>query len=328
MMLNTLATLPKSSLAFAKLIGMATSALKSAPDSLQFDNVGRNREGIKFVKIPQSDIKLGHKVNDPVRVSGDPNLWVIPEEVTIRTKGRFTSKPIRLLMGKHFGKNHGFGLTHIEAGHAKEIAETGMTTEQWVISVIKSATKIFDNGSDRLIIYSAKAPKGVAFIELRNDGDFYSVITAYNTEPKGKIVWSGRRHLISSEGSNVSGTQGTVATTTGLPINPTVRTDTIAGKSSAQSRETLTDQTTDETITQQDDNSSNNIKFSRSTPSNTPADNSAIRDMFKNVIVVEIETAEDGTVAINQFGKNARQDSCRWNHLPKPYVRKHCRGFK
>jgi hypothetical protein len=36
-----------------------------------------------------------------------------------------------------------------------------------------------------------------------------------------------------------------------LPINPTVRTDTIAGKSSAQSRETLTDQTTDETITQQ-----------------------------------------------------------------------------
>ena len=48
MMLNTLATLPKSSLAFAKLIGMATSALKSAPDSLQFDNVGRNREGIKL----------------------------------------------------------------------------------------------------------------------------------------------------------------------------------------------------------------------------------------------------------------------------------------
>ena len=48
MMLNTLATLPKSSLAFAKLIDMATSALKSAPDSLQFDNVGRNREGIKL----------------------------------------------------------------------------------------------------------------------------------------------------------------------------------------------------------------------------------------------------------------------------------------
>ena len=57
-----------------------------------------------------------------MKVSGDPNLWVIPEEVTVRTKGRFTSKPIRLLMGKHFGKNHGFGLTHIEAGHAKEIA--------------------------------------------------------------------------------------------------------------------------------------------------------------------------------------------------------------
>ncbi len=147
-------------------------------------------------------------------------------------------------------------MTHLEAGHAKEIAVTGMTTEQWVVSVIKSATKIVDNGSGSLIAYSAKAPKGAAFIELRNDGNFNSVVTAYNTEPKGKIVWSGRRHLISSEGSNVSGTQGTVATTTGLPINPTVRTDTIAGKSSAQSRETLTDQTTGKTISQQNNNSS------------------------------------------------------------------------
>lgn len=246
-----------------EILSMATSALRKTPDSLQFDNVGRESEAVKFVKIPQSDIKLGQKANDPVKVGGDPDLWVIPEEVDVRTKGRFKSKPVRLLMGKHFGENHGFRLTHIEAGHAKEIAETGMTTEQWVVSVIKSATKIFDNGSGRLVVYSAKAPKGVAFIELRNDGDFYSVVSAYDTEPKGKIVWSGRRHLISSEGSNVSGTQGTVATTTGLPINPAVRTDAIAGKSSTQSRETLTDQTTDENIAQQE-NSSSDIKFSRS----------------------------------------------------------------
>jgi hypothetical protein len=47
------------------------------------------------------------------------------------------------------------------------------------------------------------------------------------------------------------------------------------------------------------------------------------------IVVAEVETAEDGTVAIKSvWKKNARQDSCRWNHLPKPYVRKHCRGFK
>ena len=34
------------------------------------------------------------------------------------------------------------------------------------------------------------------------------------------------------------------------------------------------------TIAQQENNSSNNIKFSRSTPSNTPADNSAMRSFF------------------------------------------------
>jgi len=258
------------------------SALKSAPSDLQFDNVGREAEGVKFVKVPQSDITLGQKANDPVKVDGDADLWIIPEEVEARTKGRFLAKPVRLLMGKHFGQNRGFGLAHIEAGHAKEIAATGMTTEQWVVSVIKSATKIVDNGSGRLIVYSAKAPKGTAFIELRNDGDFYSVVTAYHTEPKGKIVWSGRRHLISSEGSNVSGTQGTVATTTGLPINPTVRTDTIADKSSAQSRETLTDQTTDENIAQNNEGN-NNIKFSRSTPANTASDNDSLKSIFRKV---------------------------------------------
>ncbi len=62
MMLNTLATLPKSSLAFAKLIDMATSALKSAPDSLQFDNVGRNREGIKLSDKESEAVKQYREV--------------------------------------------------------------------------------------------------------------------------------------------------------------------------------------------------------------------------------------------------------------------------
>ena len=291
-----------------ELQNMAVSALRNAPSDLQFDNVGREAEGVKFVKVPQSDITLGQKANDPVKVNGEADIWIIPEEVESRTKGRFLAKPVRLLMGKHFGENRGFGLTHIEAGHSKEIAATGMTTEQWVVSVIKSATKIVDNGSGRLIVYSAKAPKGAAFIELRNDGDFYSVVTAYHTEPKGKIVWSGRRHLISSEGSNVSGTQGTVATTTGSPINPTVRTDTIADKSSAQSRETLTDQTTDENIAQNNEGN-NNIKFSRSTPTNTPASKSmaGLADQARQFIANHTDSAKTFNWWHNTIGTQAHK---------------------
>lgn len=69
-------------------------------------------------------------------------------------------------------------------------------------------------------------------------------------QSENKIVWSGRRHLISTEGSNVSGIKDdTFATTTELPINPTVRTEALASTSSAQARETLTDQTTGKIIT-------------------------------------------------------------------------------
>jgi hypothetical protein len=32
-------------------------------------------------------------------LGGNPDLWVIPEEVDVRTKGKFTSKPVRLLIG-------------------------------------------------------------------------------------------------------------------------------------------------------------------------------------------------------------------------------------
>ena len=58
----------------AELIGMATSALKSAPDSLQFDNVGRNREGIKLSQsamksvakqIPVEKVKHRAGIIDP-----------------------------------------------------------------------------------------------------------------------------------------------------------------------------------------------------------------------------------------------------------------------
>jgi hypothetical protein len=64
------------------------------------------------------------------------------------------------------------------------------------------------------------------------------------------IVWSGRSQIISSKGSDVSGINNdTFATTTGLPINPTVGTEALANTSSAQAREALTDQTTSEIIT-------------------------------------------------------------------------------
>ena len=241
---------------------MAREALRKAPDELILDAV--EPQGLFFAKVPQSEIKLGQKVADPVKVNGNADLWVIPDEVEKRTKGKFPAKPIRLLMGKHFGEHRGFGLAHIKAGHAQEISTTGMTAEQWVVSVIKSTTKIYDDGSGRLLLHSATSPKGSVFIELRDRGGFYSVVTAYDAIPKGNIVWSGRRHLISSEGSNVSGIKNdTFATTTGLPINPTVRTDALANKSSAQARETLTDQTTGENIPQ---SPSDSTKFSKTQP--------------------------------------------------------------
>ena len=65
----------------AELIGMATSALKSAPDSLQFDNVGRQKENIKLEQQQQRFYSALRKAfrDAPDKVFGNPEqvkLWI------------------------------------------------------------------------------------------------------------------------------------------------------------------------------------------------------------------------------------------------------------
>jgi hypothetical protein len=247
---------------------MARDALRKAPDELILDAV--EPMGMFFAKVPQESIALGKSRNDPVRVNGSPNIWILPKEVEAKTKGVFPSKPIRLLMGKHFAPHRGYGLEHIAISHAKEIRDSGMTAEQWIVSLVQSTTKIYDDAGGRLLLHSPSSPKGSVFIELRDKGGFYSIVTSYDLKPRGDIVWSGRSHLISTKGSNVSGIKDdTFAATRELPITPPVLTEALANTSSAQARDTLTVQTTEENIPQTPDDS---MKFSKTQPESQFAD--------------------------------------------------------
>ena len=67
---------------------MATSALKSAPDSLQFDNVGRKSDSIKLAK------EKGYKGND----NGEASEWL-----SAVAKGLDMSKEARMLRAKNMG---------------------------------------------------------------------------------------------------------------------------------------------------------------------------------------------------------------------------------
>lgn len=139
-----------------------------------------------------------------VMFDGKPDLWTVPQVVEQRTGGRFVSAPVRLKVGRHSGPNRGFGLEHIDAEHHDEIAALGLAPAEYVQKIVSGATKVYDPGDGRLLIVNERFGKHQAIVELRRDGDHYSVITAFARAPQGKVVWSGRSTAASRPGTKPS----------------------------------------------------------------------------------------------------------------------------
>ncbi|GAA5785636.1 LPD38 domain-containing protein [Chitiniphilus shinanonensis] len=148
--------------------------------------------------------RRGQRPNDFVLREGSEDWGRIPEEVEQRTKGQFPAAPIRLTNGRHIAKGRGYGLVHIAESHQKELQQMGMTAEQYVDSILGRVTDVYDPGNGRLILRARGLPAGSAFLELRNDGDFYSVVTAFDANREGKLVWSGRARELAQRGPGPS----------------------------------------------------------------------------------------------------------------------------
>jgi hypothetical protein len=259
MMLNTLATLPKSSLAFAKSIGMATSALKSAPDSLQFDNVGRENAG---VKLSLSSLKSNLiKDADLVR-----NIPITRDQWNKDFPDNKVTTPIGDLK---LGENQFDKIMKDDRVDYAGLIKPTLENPAYIIKNERGA-KVF--------IKAFVKPDGKirGFISISYNIDGIDVVVSNHPKDLKYLA----KEINSGELLYSSKTIGPPERGTTIPSGPQL---SHAGG-------------LDETITQQDDNSSNNIKFSRSTPSNTTADNSAIGILWKNtgimylkVIVVRLQ---------------------------------------
>lgn len=188
----------------------------------------------------------GNRPNDYVLRNGSRDLAMIPQDAEMKTRGEVQALPVRLHVGRHFGKNRGFGLAHIDAEHGNQIREKGLTVEQFVAGVLDGAAKIYAGDGTRLTIHNERSPYGNAYVELRNDGGYYSVVTAFSEQrPKGKLVWSGRNGILSTQGSEPSASKGASATT-GQSVSPSAQnvgggakpnptTEALAGQTSSVS---------------------------------------------------------------------------------------------
>ncbi|MBF0487284.1 MAG: flippase [Nitrospirae bacterium] len=91
--------------------------------------------------------------------------------------------PVRLQIGKHdYEKDAGYGKTHIDIAHLREIKDAGFNSvEDYIEYIGKNYNTIYPNKKGRLILAVSNGLAKTAAIELRPDGkgDFYGITTAY-----------------------------------------------------------------------------------------------------------------------------------------------------
>lgn len=111
---------------------------------------------------------------------------------------------IRLQQGVQNADGTGFGLTHIEANHGKQIRSAGFeSVERFIAHVAGSFNEVLQAAKGRqLLVAVTQGRRDVMFVQLEAapEGDFYRVNTAFpasrdyleKREGKGaKILWSG-----------------------------------------------------------------------------------------------------------------------------------------
>lgn len=141
--------------------------------------------------------RTGNKATDYVTVNGSTEFGRVTAEDVLAAKASgetLKEGPIRLSNGKHFRKNEGFGLVHVNAEHAQDIAGSGyQDAVQFIHGVISNADQIWRKKDGRLIFYRTGKRQGMTVVELRESEDGYSVITAYPVDAKKQTALQNDR---------------------------------------------------------------------------------------------------------------------------------------
>jgi hypothetical protein len=95
---------------------------------------------------------------------------------------------IRLMSGKHFGANSGWGAIHIWVEHMSEMKDRNFLTYQdvpaYVATIIRQGTPLFFEGGNmrKIRLMGVRAATGIAVLEFRKQrtGPIWSVVTAFS----------------------------------------------------------------------------------------------------------------------------------------------------
>ena len=236
-----------------ELRNMAVSALKNAPSDLQFDNVGREAEGVKLsqsaMKSVVANIKRGREAMTQALLNKSTVHramfrqgmgWVDFEWGD--EGGEITPK------GKRPGAK---GIAHIIEARQRKDGLSNQEARSLLFDLVDTIAK-----GEEVNRYESGLSTSLKINYLN-----HQVLLARRNGANAWMVTGFKMDEPVDAGS------GYDAPTSTQSVSTLTRNEVGAGS---------------KTISQQDDNSSDNIKFSRSTPTNTPSDNESITDKLNN----------------------------------------------
>lgn len=136
------------------------------------------------------DAETGVKLSDEIDENGKPLVLAKDGTTTfgiMESESGLREAPIQLSLGENYvdedGKNHGYGLLHIEAGHGKQIRSAGFpSVEEFVEEVAKNYVDIREGAkignTQTYLLEMTDDHNNTLFVQLSKDGTYWNVNSA------------------------------------------------------------------------------------------------------------------------------------------------------
>ena len=137
-------------------------------------------------KDAETDVKLSDEIDE----NGKPLVLAKDGTTTfgiMEPESGLMEAPIQLSLGENYvgedGKNHGYGLLHIEAGHGKQIRSAGFpSVEEFVEEVAKNYVDIREGAkignTQTYLLEMTDDHNNTLFVQLSKDGTYWNVNSA------------------------------------------------------------------------------------------------------------------------------------------------------
>lgn len=148
---------------------------------------------VAIKRAEQEVLKLENQ-KDFIKQEAKKQLTLFGTKIKVGEISEYIAKEVGIVAGEIFIEtdNPKIGIKHIEASHHKELAQLGLTAEDFVKIICRDFNEIKEGYNNRLLLVKNNGTPKVVVVELEFDGQAYNLISA---SPRNKRYLEKKRTL-------------------------------------------------------------------------------------------------------------------------------------